>query len=228
MRQARIEPSPVHSPAPAAARPTGRHIAFALGTAIACTGLMAAYSAAAAEEKKPAPAAKPTPPAPHPGPPAGARPGEVRQGAPAGVHGNAGVQRTQAHTQVQHYAFHEHDVRHFSEHDRVMWQGGGWHHEYHNGQMGYWWFAGGSWYFYDNPVYPYPLVVSDTVYVDPDPVEVDAAPADAPVDDAAPAQPLGPPPQGYWYYCDNPAGYYPYVSSCATQFRAVPAQPPPQ
>lgn len=28
-----------------------------------------------------------------------------------------------------------------------------------------------------------------------------------------------------WYYCDNPRGYYPYVASCATGWRDVPAQP---
>lgn len=35
----------------------------------------------------------------------------------------------------------------------------------------------------------------------------------------------GPPPAASWYYCDNPAGYYPYVSTCSTPFRPVPAQP---
>jgi hypothetical protein len=116
-----------------------------------------------------------------------------------------------------HFAFHGHDVRQFSPQDRAAWQGGAWHHEYHNGRYGYWWFAGGGWYFYDQPVYPYPVVVSDTVYVDPDP---DAGV----VEDAPPPQPVSPPP-GYWYYCDNPPGYYPYVSNCATPFRTVPAQP---
>jgi hypothetical protein len=28
-----------------------------------------------------------------------------------------------------------------------------------------------------------------------------------------------------WYYCDNPRGYYPYVASCASGWRQVPAQP---
>jgi hypothetical protein len=112
----------------------------------------------------------------------------------------------------QHYAFREHDVRRFDDHDRAMWQGGSWHHEYHNGRLGYWWFAGGSWYFYDQPIYPYPVVVSEDVYIDPD-VEVDAP------------QDPGPPPQGIWYYCDNPPGYYPYITNCATPFRPVPAQP---
>jgi hypothetical protein len=28
-----------------------------------------------------------------------------------------------------------------------------------------------------------------------------------------------------WYYCDNPQGYYPYVSACSTAWRQVPATP---
>jgi hypothetical protein len=38
-------------------------------------------------------------------------------------------------------------------------------------------------------------------------------------------QPL--PPQPYWYYCDDPPGYYPYVPQCPTGWRQV-APPPPQ
>jgi hypothetical protein len=32
-------------------------------------------------------------------------------------------------------------------------------------------------------------------------------------------------PAASWYACDNPAGYYPYVGSCLTQWRQLPAQP---
>ena len=32
-------------------------------------------------------------------------------------------------------------------------------------------------------------------------------------------------PTQYWYYCDNPAGYYPYVPSCPTPWRPVTPQP---
>jgi hypothetical protein len=27
----------------------------------------------------------------------------------------------------------------------------------------------------------------------------------------------------YWYYCQNPAGYYPYVAQCSTAWQPVPA-----
>jgi hypothetical protein len=35
-----------------------------------------------------------------------------------------------------------------------------------------------------------------------------------------------PPPQPYWYYCDNPPGYYPYVPQCPTGWRQVAPSPP--
>jgi hypothetical protein len=58
-------------------------------------------------------------------------------------------------------------------------------------------------------VYP-PVVAAPPVYVQPAP-QVYVQP---------------PPPQPYWYYCDNPAGYYPYVAQCAGGWRQVPASPP--
>jgi len=111
-----------------------------------------------------------------------------------------------------HHEFHEHEFARFAPHDREVWVGGHWHHEWHNGRFGWWWFAGGVWYFYDAPVYPYPTVVSETTYLEP----VGAPPAAAPGVPAAPT----------YYYCDNPAGYYPYVQSCAMPWRPVPAAPP--
>jgi hypothetical protein len=38
-----------------------------------------------------------------------------------------------------------------------------------------------------------------------------------------------PPPQTYWYYCDDPPGYYPYVQQCPGGWRQVnPSPPQPQ
>jgi len=34
-------------------------------------------------------------------------------------------------------------------------------------------------------------------------------------------------PQQYWYYCDDPRGYYPNVGVCPQGWRAVPATPAP-
>ena len=43
---------------------------------------------------------------------------------------------------------------------------------------------------------------------------------------AAPAQTTGAAPPQYWYYCDNPKGYYPYVPNCSAAWRQVAATPP--
>ena len=70
----------------------------------------------------------------------------------------------------------------------------------------------GPYYYYPPPpvvYYPPP------VYYAPPPVVYAPPPAPTPV--APQAQ--------TWYYCDNPQGYYPYVSSCQSGWRQVPARP---
>lgn len=91
-----------------------------------------------------------------------------------------------------------------------IWRGGLWRHDWHDGRYGWWWLVGGIWYFYDQPIYPYPLMVSPIAI----PEEMEPPPVVA-----------APPPAGFWYYCDNPPGYYPYVTTCTVPYRAVPAQP---
>jgi hypothetical protein len=81
------------------------------------------------------------------------------------------------------------------------WNGGSWHQGWYGSRYGWWWVVPGfGWYAYDAPVYPYP---------DPD--------AYTQVMSAIP----------YWYYCQDPAGYYPYVTQCSGPWQPVPAQPPP-
>jgi hypothetical protein len=60
----------------------------------------------------------------------------------------------------------------------------------------------GGWFFYTEPVYPYPHHVSETVYDEP-------------------AQDYG----DYWYYCRDPEGYYPYVRQCNGAWEPVAPQP---
>jgi hypothetical protein len=96
----------------------------------------------------------------------------------------------------------EGDIHRFHEHDWDRWRGGRWYHGRHSGRDGWWWIVGGLWYFYPQPVYPYP-----NPYVPPVVV--------------APTAP--PPPPANYYYCDNPAGYYPYVPTCRVPWRLVPA-----
>ena len=70
------------------------------------------------------------------------------------------------------------------------------------------WYADPYWYPepYLAPVYAYPAYVPPPVVVAPPPPVARGAP---------PAQ--------FWYYCDNPQGYYPYITSCSSAWRPVPA-----
>ena len=58
-------------------------------------------------------------------------------------------------------------------------------------------------------IYPYPLYVPPAVVMQ-----------------QAPPVPTGLPPIQFWYYCDDPQGYYPYVASCNGAWREVPVTPP--
>jgi hypothetical protein len=131
---------------------------------------------------------------------------------------------------------HPHDFRgrefhHFDERERVIWVGGRWHHDWHGGRFGWWWDVGGVWYFYPEPVYPYPTYVTSEVFIDPvppPPVVVIAPPPAPPAvvvaapPPAPPPQPVAAPPQ-FWYYCDAAGAYYPYVANCEGPWRQVPA-----
>ena len=118
--------------------------------------------------------------------------------------------------------FHDRNVAHFSVQDRAMWTHGNWRHERYHGRYGWWWNTNGAWFFYDQPVYPYPGYASDFYYSDDY----------ADNGDGGYANPgYGPEPGdsgGYWYYCNNPAGYYPYVKSCRGPWRAVTPTPQDQ
>ncbi len=132
------------------------------------------------------------------------------------------------------------------------WFDGFWREGWFGGRYGWWWSVGGRRYWYDRPIYPYPPMESEIIIVDqPPPVIVQQPPVivqqppvvveqqPQPSVQAQPPQPVPPPPPAetqspsappavqpqpnMWYYCDNPAGYYPYVKSCTTPFRAVPA-----
>lgn len=88
--------------------------------------------------------------------------------------------------------------------ERDRWRHGHWWHGSHHGRFGWWWAAGPSWYWYAEPVYPYPTYISTTA-------SYDYAP------------------QGYsensWYYCQDSQAYYPYVKSCDSEWQRVPISP---
>lgn len=102
------------------------------------------------------------------------------------------------------------DIRHFNQHDFPRWRAGQWRHGVHDGRMGWWWVVGGLWYFYPQPVFPYP-----NAYIPPTVIIEQVIPPSLPI-----AQ------QQYWYYCEASASYYPYVPTCPSGWKMVPAVPP--
>ena len=126
------------------------------------------------------------------------------------------------HMEVQHrpevYHFNrERDYHHWNEREQKIWRSGVWQHEEYNGMSGWWWITGGARYFYERPIYPYPVEVPEVTYEIP----VDAEPQPEYVQ-------LPQYDPNYWYYCENPRGYYPYVSECPGGWmKVVPQQAPP-
>jgi hypothetical protein len=84
-----------------------------------------------------------------------------------------------------------------------------------NGYLAQYWYPYGPY----GPYAPYPY------YSGPPPSAYYPPPAPAPQTQPAPEASGAPPPQ-YWYYCDNPKGYYPKVQNCPTAWRQVAAPPP--
>ncbi|MCX7174619.1 MAG: hypothetical protein NT159_12000 [Proteobacteria bacterium] len=104
--------------------------------------------------------------------------------------------------------WHGGDIHRFHERDIAIWRGGHWRHGRHAGRQGWWWVVGGVWYYYPVMVKPYP------------------DPYLPPLVEMPPPPPAAPATSQFWYYCRNPAGYYPYVPSCPTSWEAVPANAP--
>jgi len=116
----------------------------------------------------------------------------------------AADERRRGYERERHEAWRG-DIHRFHEHDLDRWSSGRWHQGHHYGRFGWWWIVGGVWYYYPVPVYPYPNPYQPPVV----------------------AGPPAPPATQYWYWCPNPAGYYPYIARCATNWQRVPASPPP-
>jgi len=103
------------------------------------------------------------------------------------------------------------NVRQARLHSPGRWRGGHWFHGPHHHRVGWWWVVDGWWYWYPRPIYPYPEPYALSVVV-----QVPTTPAPAPQAQAP-----------VWYYCEEAAGYYPYIATCPGGWRAVPATPPP-
>lgn len=86
---------------------------------------------------------------------------------------------------------------HYDDYDR--WRTGQWRQANHNGRYGWWWIVGGSWYFYPQPIYPYPVMnVPPTYYVPGSPVA-----------------------NNIRYYCPSTQNYYPYTSVCRVPWERI-------
>lgn len=120
----------------------------------------------------------------------------------------ANAERNERHDNFQRHR----DIRNFDRHDYAVWRSGRWHQARHGDRLGWWWIVAGAWYFYPEPVYPFPDPYTPPVVV------VQPPPANT--------QTTAPPPAQYWYFCSSSNSYYPYVSSCPEGWQSVPAYPP--
>lgn len=94
-----------------------------------------------------------------------------------------------------------------------------------------WWGWDPYWYpaqyYYPGPYpYPYPYPYAYPYAYAPYPASAPPYPPSGP--QASPAQQAsaGAPPPQFWYYCDDPKGYYPQVPNCPTAWHEVSATPP--
>jgi len=94
------------------------------------------------------------------------------------------------------------------------------------GRPGFGFYFGGPYfgwpYYYGTPYgYPYPYgYYSPYAYSYPNLGDGYSYPPQQPVGSAAA-------PESYWYYCDDPKGYYPYIATCNGQWREVSPTPVP-
>ncbi|MGZ5007365.1 MAG: hypothetical protein ACXWE9_01205 [Methylobacter sp.] len=82
-------------------------------------------------------------------------------------------------------------------------------------------------FYFGAPLYPYPYY-RDPFYYPYYPPTVITVPATPPVyiQQSPPATQQYP--SGYWYYCNNPEGYYPYIKECPKgwqQVEPIPSSP---
>lgn len=121
--------------------------------------------------------------------------------------------------------WHSGDMHRFEARDFHRWRAGRWHQGHRHGQYGWWWVVQGNWYYYPQPVYPYPDPYRPPVIVEPVPTPPVIVQVPVPAQVPAPAVQPAPAQPQFWYYCDAAKGYYPHVASCPTGWRTVPAQP---
>ncbi|HML13371.1 MAG TPA: hypothetical protein VK456_08715 [Xanthobacteraceae bacterium] len=170
-------------------------VLVAVATIVTAFSLPAAAQSNNAGKGPPPKGAKAAPP--H-GPVTGGRPGGPGPAARQAYPGRPGYAGRPGAGRPVYFARHPGFARrayggHFYR-GALAWDRGAWRHEMRNGRYGWWWDVGGAWYFYPQPVYPYPTVISDVEALE-DPAMADAPPLDegAPPPGAYDAPPPGAP-----------------------------------
>lgn len=109
------------------------------------------------------------------------------------------------------------------------WHGGGWHggggFGHFGGYRGYYGGYGGLYYGLGYPYYGYGAGYGyPYLYYSPSAAYMQQTPQTY-IQQAAPVAQQNP--SGFWYYCNNPEGYYPSVKTCSNGWQQVPPTPPP-
>ena len=142
------------------------------------------------------------------------------------------AERDREFSRLHERDFHVHDVRHFTDRERERWREGRWRHAWHDGHPGWWYAVGPHWYYYQEPVLPYPFEVAPVIVEERVIVQEQTTSAPRPNDPpgetrsgpADPAPPLRARPNVV-YHCGNPEGFYPGLSACSAGWEEVAAGP---
>ena len=109
-------------------------------------------------------------------------------------------------------------------------RGGPYGHNHYRGGLGYGhrgnYGGSGFGFYFGAPLYPYPTYRYRYPYYFPPAIVTVPAPPPVYIQQTPP--PVSQTnPAAYWYYCNNPEGYYPYIKECPNGWQKVEPMPPP-
>jgi hypothetical protein len=93
--------------------------------------------------------------------------------------------------------------------DYNNWQTGRWEKTHHDGKLGWWWILGSSWYLFEQPAYPYPVI--NPIYVSPIVTEPEL---NVQIQNIAKSR----------YYCSTTGQYYPESNICSVPWKKIEIQ----
>lgn len=107
------------------------------------------------------------------------------------------------------------------------WDHGYWYHGTYGGRAGWWWIVGPGWYYYPQPLYPYPPATAEPLYIVQVPSQPPPASSSATVPPpAATVQRISGNDKAFTYYCEKTKAYYPVVTNCEAGWVATPVKGP--